>query len=127
MSIDGATVAVAISGYKYKITVGQNSLKKYVYLRRQQERGLLQKTRRLMDKSTVSFQMFLIQLSFIAIGSESQISVDQVTLYSSNVKRILRCLGFLVGGGGEHAQKLKLGDSFFSEKKTVQFLVSLYS
>ena len=71
--------------------------------------------------------MFLIQLSFIAIDSESQISVDQVTLYSSNVKRILRCLGFLVGGGGgEHAQKLKLGDGFFSEKKTVQFLVSPY-
>ena len=30
------------------------------------------------------------------------------------------------GRGGEHAQKLKLGDGFFSEKKTVQFLVSLY-
>ena len=51
-----------------------------VYLRREQERGLMQKTRRLMDNNSVSFQMFLIQLSFIAIGSESQIFVDQVTL-----------------------------------------------
>ena len=40
----------------------------YIYLRRQQERGL-------MDENCVSFQMFLIFLSFITLGSESQISV----------------------------------------------------
>ena len=40
----------------------------------------MEKARRLMDNNGVSFQMFLIQLSFIAVGSESQISVDQVTL-----------------------------------------------
>ena len=40
----------------------------------------MQKTRRLMDNNVVSFQMLLIQLSFSAVRSESQISVDQVTL-----------------------------------------------
>ena len=48
---------------------------KYLYLRRQQERGLMQKARRLMDENSVSFQMFLILLSFITLGSEGQISV----------------------------------------------------
>ena len=46
-----------------------------IYLRRQQERGLMQKARRLMDENSVSFQMFLILLSYITFGSESQISV----------------------------------------------------
>ena len=39
-------------------------------------KGLMQKTRHLMDNNRVSFQMFLIQLSFTAVASESQISVD---------------------------------------------------
>ena len=84
----------------------------YVYLCRQQERGLMQKARRLMDENSVSFQMFLILLSFITLGSESQISVF------NNVRAILRSLGvFFVQG--EHAQKPKFGNScFFSEKKT---------
>ena len=47
----------------------------YIYLRRQQERGLMQKARRLMDENSVSFQMFLILLSSITLGSESQIPV----------------------------------------------------
>ena len=46
-----------------------------IYLRRQQERGLMQKARRLMDENSVSFQMFIIILSSITLGSESQISV----------------------------------------------------
>ena len=46
-----------------------------MYLRRQQERGLMQKARRLMDENSVSFQMFLILLSSITLGSESQIPV----------------------------------------------------
>ena len=46
-----------------------------VYLRRQQERGLMQKARRLMDENSVSFQMFLVLLYSITLGSESQISV----------------------------------------------------
>ena len=47
----------------------------YIYLRRQQERGLMRKARRLMDENSVSFQMSLILLSSITLGSESQISV----------------------------------------------------
>ena len=35
----------------------------------------MQKTRRLVDENSVSFQIFLILLSFITLGSESQISV----------------------------------------------------
>ena len=46
-----------------------------IYLRHQQERGLMQKARHLMDQNNVSFQMFLILLSSITLGSESQISV----------------------------------------------------
>ena len=46
-----------------------------VYLRCQQERGLVQKARRLMDENSVSFQMFLIVLSSVTLGSESQIPV----------------------------------------------------
>ena len=53
----------------------------------------MQKTRRLMDMECTSFQMFLILLSFFAVGSYSQISEVHVTLYSSNVKEILRYLG----------------------------------
>ena len=45
------------------------------HLRRQQERDLMQKARRLMDENSVSFQMFLILLSSITLGSESQIPV----------------------------------------------------
>ena len=51
------------------------SLNYHVYLRRQQERGLVQKARRLMDENSVSFQMFLILSSSITLGSESQIPV----------------------------------------------------
>ena len=58
----------------------------------------MQETRRLMDNISASFQMFIILLSFmIAVGSESQMSVDHVTLYSSNVNGILR---YLMGEGG---------------------------
>ena len=45
------------------------------HLRRQQEKGLMQKARRLIDEKSVSFQMFLILLYSITLGSESQISV----------------------------------------------------
>ena len=47
----------------------------YIYLRRQQERGVMQRARSLMDENSFSFQMFLILLSSIALGSESQIPV----------------------------------------------------
>ena len=48
--------------------------------------------------------------AFIAVGSESQISVDQVTLYSSN-QRNTQISGYFFWGG-EHAQKPKFGDGF---------------
>ena len=52
-----------------------------------------------MDDNSVSFQMFLILLSFITLGSERQISVF------NNVKAILRCLLlFWRGGGGACAE-----------------------
>ena len=54
---------------------GGHIIQLYICLRRQQERGLMQKARRLMDENSVSFQMFLIPLSSITLGSESQISV----------------------------------------------------
>ena len=57
------------------VTVGQIDRYSHTYLRRQQERGLTQKARRLMDENSVSFQMFLILLYSITLGSESQISV----------------------------------------------------
>ena len=54
----------------------------------------MQKTRRLMDENSVSFQIFLILLSFIALGSESQISGFQQC--QSNT----RMSGFIFSGGG---------------------------
>ena len=47
-----------------------------------------------MDNYGVSFQMFLIQLSFTAVGSERQISVDQVTCNQTMSKEFSDiCLG----------------------------------
>ena len=63
----------------------------------------MQKTKRLMDNNIASFQTFSTLLSCIAAGSYIQISEVHVTLYSSNVKEILKYLG-------EHAQKPKLRD-----------------
>ena len=68
-----------------------------------------------MDENNVSFQnlMFLILLSFIALGSESQIFVN-----SSTQTSVFYFIYFFAGGG-RHVQKPKFGDShFFSEKKT---------
>ena len=63
----------------------------------------MHKTWRLMDENSVSFQMFLILLSFIILGSESQISVFKQC--QSN-KSLDVCVPFsLCGEGGGHAQK----------------------
>ena len=102
----------------------------YVYLCRQQERGLMQQARRLMDKNSVSFQMFLILLSYITLASESQISVFKQC--QSNTYLEVWDFFFV---RGEHAQKPKFGNSrFFSEKnwlhkalRSVQFLTSFIS
>ena len=83
----------------------------YIYLRRQQERGLMQKARRLMDENSISFQMFLNLLSFITLGSESQIPC------SKKVRAILRCLFCFVslyGGSMHRSQYLEI----FNKKKT---------
>ena len=68
-------ITVFIWKYIYQKKCLTNSVCSYTYLRRQQERGLMQKARRLMDENSVSFQMFLILLYSITLGSESQISV----------------------------------------------------
>ena len=54
----------------------------------------MQKIRRLMDENSVSFQMFLIILSFITLGSESQISVFKQCQSNTQMS------GFFWGGGG---------------------------
>ena len=70
-----------------------------IYLRRYQERGLMHKSRRLMDENSVSFQMFLILLSFITLGSESQISVFK-QCQSNTLNDCFLFLFFFFGGGG---------------------------
>ena len=67
----------------------------------------MHKTRRLMDENSVSFQMFLILLSFITLGSERQISVFKQC--QSHTK--MSVLRFLRAG---HAQKPKFLASFIS-------------
>ena len=70
----------------------------------------MQKTRRLMDENSVSFQMLLILLSFITLSSKSQISVFEQC--QSNTQK--SGFSFLGGGGGEeeHVQRPKFGDFF---------------
>ena len=68
-----------------------------------------------MDKNRVSFEMFLILLSFTAVGFvESQVSVDQVALFSSWMSKEYSDIWVLFsffwggeGGGVECAQKPK--------------------
>ena len=59
-----------------------------------------------MDENSVCFQMFLILLSSITLGSESQMQVFKEG-QSNTQKPVLFC--FFVRG--EHAQKPKFGDS----------------
>ena len=90
----------------------------------------MQKIRRLMDENSVSFQMFLIILSFITLGSESQISVFKQCQSNTQMS------GFFWGGRGrggrrrecaeaiiwshffQLVKKKPLQSRFFSEKKT---------
>ena len=53
-----------------------------------------------MDENSVSFQMFLILLSFITLGSESQISVFKQC--QSNTQ--MSVFSFFFGGGGACAE-----------------------
>ena len=66
-----------------------------------------------MDEKSVSFQMFLILLSFITLGSESQIffSVQAISKRYSDVWG---------GGGGlrrEGGGRMRRSQNFFSEEK----------
>ena len=64
----------------------------------------MQKTRRLMDENSVSFQMFLFLLSFITLCSESQISVFKQCQSNTQMSVL-----FFIFWLGEHAQKPKFG------------------
>ena len=89
-----------------------------IYLRRQQERGLMQKTRRLMDENSVSFQMFLILLSFITFGSESQISVFKQCQSKQHLDVCFFVIFFGGGGGGGACAQAKIWSFVFSVKKS---------
>ena len=54
------SIVTVIKWLRFKLWLGETLVYTYIYLRRQQERGLVHKTRRLMDENSVSFQMFLI-------------------------------------------------------------------
>ena len=66
----------------------------------------MQKTRRLVDENSVSFQIFLILLSFITLGSESQISVFKQFQINTQM--------FFFGG-----RSMRRSQHFFSEKKNL--------
>ena len=77
---------------------------KQVYLRRQQERGFMHKTWRLKDEDTISFQMFIILLSFIKFC----IRKPDFCVQTMSEQYLDACCCFSVHG--EHAQKPKFGD-----------------
>ena len=73
----------------------------------------MQKARRLVGENSVSFQMFLILLSSITLGSEKPNFRAQTR--SEQYLEVCFVLFFV---RGEYAQKLKFGVVFLSEKKT---------
>ena len=91
----------------------------------------MQKPKRLMDQNSVSFQMFLILLSYIALGSESQISLYKQCQSITQMSRFFWAVGGVGGGGGgEHAQKPKFGDvkkKIHKALRSVQLLTSFIS
>ena len=66
--------------------------------RRQQERGFMHKTRRLMDEDSVFFQMFLILLSFIKFCIRKQNFCVQAM--SEQYLDVCCCCFFVRGEGG---------------------------
>ena len=93
-----------------------------MYLRRQQEMGLMQKTRCLMDENDVSFHM-----SFITIASKSRISVFKQCQSNSQIS-VSFVVVFLGGGGGGvvggACTEAKISSRFFSEKRVHKALRS---
>ena len=74
-----------------------------------------------MDVNSISFQMFLLMLSFIILGSESQISVFKQCQSNTQMSDIFK-------GGGGHPHKPKFGDTalrsvffFFSITEQLQY------
>ena len=63
----------------------------------------MQKTGCLVDENSISFQMFLIMLSFIALGSESQISVLKQCQSNTQMSVL-----FFLGGGGVACTEVKI-------------------
>ena len=63
-----------------------------------------------MDKNNFSFQMFLILLSFFALGSESHISVFKQCQSNSQMSVVVVCLFvcFFWGGGMHRSQNLEI-------------------
>ena len=91
----------------------------------------MQKTRRLMDENSVSFQMFLIPLSFVTLGSESQLSVFKQC--QSNTQMSVFCFVlfcfvlfcfvlfcFFWGGGGRTCEEAKIWRIFSVKKKIIR-------
>ena len=78
----------------------------------------MQKIRRLMDETSVSFEMFRILLSFIALGSESQISVFKQCRSNTQMSGL-----FFRGGGGGACAEAKI----WREKKPKKLHTALRS
>ena len=71
------------------------------------KKGVSYRKQGVMDENSICFQVFLILLSFIY----SHLVQKAKFLYSSNVKAILRCLGFccflFFWGGGSNCTEAK--------------------
>ena len=77
-----------------------------------------------MDEYSVSFQMFLILLSFITLGSESQISVFKQCQSNTQMCGVSFGGG---GGGGEGACAEASEKKLHKALRSVQFLASFIS
>ena len=78
----------------------------------------MQKTRRLMDENSVSLQMFLMPLSFFALGSESQIFVFKQCQSNTQMSGVF-CLGACV--------QAQIWRRLNTALRSVQFLASFIS
>ena len=75
-----------------------------------------------MDENSVSFQMFLILLYSITLGSESQISVFRAM--SEQYLAVWVFSPFFLQG--EHAQKPKFGARFNFSRLSLAFILKYY-
>ena len=82
---------------------------------RQKERDFMHKTRRLVDEDSVSFQMFLILLSFVKFCFRKPNFCVQAM--SEQYLAVCYCCWFV---RGEHAQKPKFGVVFSVKKNFIR-------